>query len=169
MAENPFAKLARLVGGAAILPGPLAHQVLGQLLISGSTATELAGANVVLAAVSRQTNAAVQVAVRSMVPAVLAEVLISKERQRLEGLKAAYKKLERQPRQDELLAEVLKHRYEAESHAPVKKAVKYLLGEPAADESGMLDTPDNETGGTESGNRRGGKKGQGGNRGQRAP
>ncbi|MEJ2458452.1 MAG: hypothetical protein P8Y58_10025 [Novosphingobium sp.] len=86
MAENPLTKLARLVGGAAMLPGPLGYQVLGQLLISRSTGTELAGANVVLAGVSRQTNAAVQIAVRSMVPAVLVEVLSRKEQQRIKRL-----------------------------------------------------------------------------------
>jgi hypothetical protein len=86
MAENPLTKLARLVGGAAMLPGPLGYQVLGQMLISRSTGTESAGANVVLAAVSRQTNAAAQIAVRSMVPAVLVEALSRRERQRLKRL-----------------------------------------------------------------------------------
>lgn len=93
MAENPLTKLARLVGGAAMLPGSLGHQVLGQLLISRSTSTELAGANVVLAAVSRQTNAAVQIAVRSIVPAVLVEALSRKERQRIARLSSELERL----------------------------------------------------------------------------
>lgn len=96
MVENPFTKLARLVGGAAMLSGPLGHQVLGQLLISGSTNTELAGANVVLAAVSQQTDAAVQIAVRSVVPAVLVEVLSRKEQQRIERLYAELKRLQKE-------------------------------------------------------------------------
>ena len=45
MAEHPLTKLTRLVGGAAMLPGPLGYKVLGQLLISGSKGTEVAGAS----------------------------------------------------------------------------------------------------------------------------
>lgn len=108
MAENSFTKLARLVGGAAMLPGPLGYQVLGQLLISRSTGSELAGATVVLAAVSRQTNAAVQIAVRSLAPAVLVEALSRKERQRLKRLSSEL----------EHLLKVLEHRSEKVHSTP---------------------------------------------------
>ena len=86
MAESPVTKLARLVGGAAMLPGSLGHQALGQLLISGSNAVEVAGANVAMAAAYRQSNAALQVAVGSMVPAVVVDALSKKEQRRLEAL-----------------------------------------------------------------------------------
>lgn len=84
MAEKPLTKLARLVGGAALLPGPIAHQALGSLLISGSSNIEVAGANIALAAASRQTNAAIQIAMRSMAPAVAVDALSKKAIRRLE-------------------------------------------------------------------------------------
>lgn len=83
MAESPVKKLARLVGGVAMLPGPLGHQALGQLLISGSKAVEVAGANVTLAAAFRQTNAVVRIAVGSIVPAAVVEALSRKEQRRI--------------------------------------------------------------------------------------
>lgn len=93
MAESPVKKLARLVGGVAMLPGSVGHQALGQLLISGSKAVEVAAANVALAAAFRQTNAAIQIAAGSIVPAVVFEALdrkkerrFAEERQRLERL-----------------------------------------------------------------------------------
>ncbi|MGD8588228.1 MAG: hypothetical protein PVG22_05295 [Chromatiales bacterium] len=86
MANNPLAKLARLVGGTAMLPGRLGHQVLGQLLISGSTSLEVAGASVALSAVARQRSAAAQIAVRTVAPAAVVEALSRKEARRLERL-----------------------------------------------------------------------------------
>jgi len=85
MADGPAKKLARLAGGLAIMQGPIGHQVLGQLLISGSRSVEVAGASVVLALASRQPSIAAQVAVRSVVPAVLVEVFGRQERRRLEA------------------------------------------------------------------------------------
>ncbi len=86
MADNPLAKLARLVGGTALLPGSLGHQVLGQLLISEAKSYEVAGANIVLAAVSRQRNVAAKIAIRTIAPAAVVEALSRKESQRLERL-----------------------------------------------------------------------------------
>lgn len=84
MANSPAKKLARLGGGLAMMQGPIGHQVLGQLLISGSRSIEVAGASFVLALASRQPNVAAQVAARSVVPAVLVEVLGRQERRRLQ-------------------------------------------------------------------------------------
>jgi hypothetical protein len=84
MADNPLARLAQVVGGVAMLPGPLGFQALGQLLISGSNAVEVAGANVALAAAYQQPGLAWQVAVGTIVPAVVVEVLSDREARRLE-------------------------------------------------------------------------------------
>lgn len=84
MAESPIYKLARLVGGVSMLPGPLGHQALGQLLISGSKNLEVAGANVALAAAFMQPHLAIQVAVGTLVPAVAIEALSRKEQRRIE-------------------------------------------------------------------------------------
>lgn len=84
MADGPLAKLIRLGGGVALLSGPLGQQVIGQLLISRSTMVEVAGANVALAAVSRHSNVAVQLALNTAVPALVIELLSRKEERRLE-------------------------------------------------------------------------------------
>lgn len=83
MTERPLAKLVRLVGGVALLPGPIGHQALGQLLIAGSKVVEVAGANVAVTAAFRQSSSAVQLAVGTVVPAAVVEVLSSKEERRL--------------------------------------------------------------------------------------
>ena len=130
MAEHPLTNLTRLVSGAAMLPGPLGFKVLGQLLISGSKGAEVAGANVVLAAVSRQSNVAAQVAVRSMVSAVLVEVLSRKEQQRLQRLIEMQKKINRQRTEhDGLMTDVLKLSHQAESSEHDLKALRCLLGD----------------------------------------
>jgi vacuolar-type H+-ATPase subunit I/STV1 len=101
MAENPVNKLARLMGGVAMLPGPLGYKVLGQLLLSRSSTVEVAAANVALATVSHPTNAAVQIAVRSVAPAFAAQALYRKEERRLEEerrrLERIAEELEQQP------------------------------------------------------------------------
>lgn len=96
MSETPLEKLARLAGGVAMLSGPLAHQALGQLLISQSTLVEVAGANVAWAAAMRHPNLAVQVAANTLVPALVVERLsrmeersLDQQRQRLERLAQA--------------------------------------------------------------------------------
>lgn len=130
MTEKPLIKLTRLVGGAAMLPGPLGYKVLGQLLISGSKGAEVAGANVVLAAVSRQSNAAAQVAVRSMVPAVLVEVLSRKEQQRLQRLIETQKKLRLQQLESGgLLTDVLMQSQRPDPSDEVMKTLQRLLGD----------------------------------------
>jgi len=130
MAEHPLTNLTRLVGGAAMLPGPLGFKVLGQLLISGSKGAEVAGANVVLAAVSRQSNAAAQVAVRSMVPAVLVEVLSRKEQRRLQRLIETQKKLRLQQLESGgLLTDVLMQSQRPDPSDEVMKTLQRLLGD----------------------------------------
>jgi hypothetical protein len=86
MSENPVAKLGRLLGGVVLMNGRLGHQVLGQLLVLGASEVELAGANVVIAATTRQRNAVAQVAVRTAVPALAAHGILSRQEKRLERL-----------------------------------------------------------------------------------
>jgi hypothetical protein len=93
MTDSPLATLARLGGGVTLLAGPLGHQALGQILISQSNLVEVAGANVALAAVTRHSSLAVQLAVNTVVPALVIEALsrqedrrLARERERLEQL-----------------------------------------------------------------------------------
>jgi hypothetical protein len=93
MNNSPIARLVRLSGGVALLSGPLGHQALGQLLISRSTAVEVAGANVALAAVMRHSNVAVQLVVNTVVPALAVESLSRSEERRLERERARLERL----------------------------------------------------------------------------
>ncbi|MGH8573620.1 MAG: hypothetical protein ACREX8_13765, partial [Gammaproteobacteria bacterium] len=92
----------------AMLPGPLGHQALGQLLISGSKDVEVAGANVALAAAFRQPNTAIQMAVGSLVPAAVVQALSRKEQRRLEEarqrLERLVKEIAQQPNAVDLIA-----------------------------------------------------------------
>lgn len=88
MTETPLTRLVQLVAGVAILPGPLGYRVLGNLLVLGSRSPEVAGATAALAAASRQHSSAAQIALRTIVPAVLVQVLGKREEQRLTRIAA---------------------------------------------------------------------------------
>jgi hypothetical protein len=89
VAETPLGKLARLLGGVALTQGRLGHQVLGQLLISNTTAVELAGANVAIAATARRRNVFTQAAVGTAAPALAVHGIARREAKRLERISQA--------------------------------------------------------------------------------
>ncbi len=89
MAETPLGKLARLIGGVALTQGRLGHQVLGQLLITNTTAVELAGANVAIAATARRRNVFTQAAVGTAAPALAVHGIARREAKRLERISRA--------------------------------------------------------------------------------
>src|SRR5262245_10534082 len=83
LAENPILTLARLLGGVVLMRGRLGHQILGEMLVTGSNEVAVAGAAVVVAATSRQRNAVVQVALRTAVPALAVRGLLQKQERRI--------------------------------------------------------------------------------------
>jgi hypothetical protein len=85
LAESPAATLARVLGGVVLLQGGLGHQVLGQLLIAGTSELAIAGAYVVVSATNRQQNALGQAAIRTAVPAIAVHSLIKRDLERLEA------------------------------------------------------------------------------------
>jgi hypothetical protein len=84
VAEDTLRRLARLLAGVVLTEGHLGHQVLGQLLIFDATEVEVAGANLAMAATSRQRSAFAQVAIRTAVPALALQALLRKREKRLE-------------------------------------------------------------------------------------
>lgn len=88
MSDSPLTRLIRLVGGTAMLQGPIGYQVLGNLLIAGSRSPEVAGVAAALAVGSRQRTTAAQVALRTLVPAVALHLLSEREAERLRRLAA---------------------------------------------------------------------------------
>jgi len=76
--------LARLLGGVVLMQGRLGHQILGQMLVLGTSEVAVAGAAVVVAATTRQRNAVAQVALRTAAPAIAGHVLLQKEEKRIE-------------------------------------------------------------------------------------
>jgi hypothetical protein len=86
VAEHPLARLGRVVGGVVLMPGRLGHQVLGQLLLSGSTDVAIAAASVAVAAATRQRDVVTQVAVSTVVPALAVRSLLQKKEDRLKQL-----------------------------------------------------------------------------------
>jgi hypothetical protein len=89
VAETPLGKLARLIGGVALTQGRLGHQVLGQLLITNTTAVELAGANVAIAATARRRNVFTQAAIGTAAPALAVHGIARREAKRLERFSQA--------------------------------------------------------------------------------
>ena len=83
MAENPLARVARLLGGVAMMQGGLGHQVLGQLMIAGTGELPIAGAAVVVATTLRQRNTAAQLAIRTAAPALAVYTLFARREQLL--------------------------------------------------------------------------------------
>lgn len=84
MAENPVVALVRLVGGVALMQGRLGHQVLGQMLVAGSSDVAIAGASLLIAASGRERNAVKQVTLRVAAPALAVRGLLHKQEQRIE-------------------------------------------------------------------------------------
>jgi len=84
MAESPVSVLLRVLAGVGLRQGPVGHQVLGQLLILGSSEAAVAGASVIVAATERQRNAVGQAAIRTAAPAIAASAIIHRDLKRLE-------------------------------------------------------------------------------------
>lgn len=82
MAENPLLRVARLVGGVAMMQGRLGHQVLGQMLIAGTSELAVAGAAVAVAGTARVRNPAAQVVIRTAAPAIAIHALFD-QRERM--------------------------------------------------------------------------------------
>jgi hypothetical protein len=82
----PLAKLSRILGGLVLSEGPLAHQVLGQLLILEQREVETAAAFVVVSASSRQKNGALWAALRVLAPAVAVHLITKREGERWQAL-----------------------------------------------------------------------------------
>lgn len=101
MAENPLRKIARLLTGVALMQGRLGHQVLGQLLVAGTSEPAIAGAAVVIAASSRQKNAVAQVALRTAAPALVVHGLMRQDAKRIERRAAVLARREEQLKNDE--------------------------------------------------------------------
>jgi hypothetical protein len=81
MVETPVFKLARVLGGVALMQGRLGHQVLGELLIAGTNELALAAAAVVVAGSIQQRNTAAQVALRAAAPAIALSALFDRREQ----------------------------------------------------------------------------------------
>jgi chromosome segregation ATPase len=95
VADNPVFTLTRLLGGVVLMQGRLGHQVLGQMLVAGSSEVALAGASVVVAASQRQRNAVQQVAIRVAAPALAVRGILRKQEQRVERKAAIVDERER--------------------------------------------------------------------------
>lgn len=96
MAENPLGTLARLLAGVALVQGRFGHQVLGQLLISGTNDAAVAAAAVVVAGTTKTHNAAAQVALRTAAPAIAVHALLQGEEKRINRLDALVRDREKQ-------------------------------------------------------------------------
>lgn len=92
MADNPFYTLARILGGVVLMQGRLGHQVLGQLLVTGSHEVTIAGASLVIAATAREKDAVGQAVIRTLAPAAAIHALTNREDKRIT---AAQRELDR--------------------------------------------------------------------------
>jgi chromosome segregation ATPase len=92
VADNPFVTLARVLGGVVLMQGRLGHQVLGQLLVTGSHEVTIAGASLVIAATAREKDAVSQAVIRTLAPAVAIHALTHREDKRI---RAAQRELDR--------------------------------------------------------------------------
>ena len=84
MAEDPLRQLSRLVAGIVLMQGRLGHQVLGQLLLMDTSEIAMAGAALALAATSGPKNEVLQVAIRTVAPAVAGHVVLKKQEDRID-------------------------------------------------------------------------------------
>jgi len=88
MAEDPLRQLSRLAAGIVLMQGRLGHQVLGQLLILDTSEVAMAAAALALAATSGPRNEVVQVALRTVAPAVAGHVILKKQEDRIDRKQA---------------------------------------------------------------------------------
>ena len=95
MADSPIAALSRVLGGVVLMQGNLGHQVLGQLLIMNTNEVAIAAAGAVVAATTRTPNAGVQVALRTVAPALAVRALFQKQERRIEQREVAVAERER--------------------------------------------------------------------------
>ncbi len=84
MAEDPLRQLTRLAAGIVLMQGRLGHQVLGQLLVMDTSEVAMAGAALALAATSGPRNAVLQVALRTVAPAVAGHIVLKKQEDRID-------------------------------------------------------------------------------------
>ena len=84
VAEDPLRQLSRLAAGILLMQGRLGHQVLGQLLLMDSSEIAMAGAALALAATSGPHNEVLQVALRTVAPAVAGHVVLKKQEDRID-------------------------------------------------------------------------------------
>lgn len=84
MAEDPLRQLSRLAAGIVLMQGRLGHQVLGQLLLMDTSEVAMAGAALALAATSGPKNEVLQVAIRTVAPAVAGHVVLKKQEDRID-------------------------------------------------------------------------------------
>lgn len=66
------------------MQGRLGHQVLGQLLLMDSSEITMAGAALALAATSGPRNEVLQVALRTVAPAVAGHLVLKKQEERID-------------------------------------------------------------------------------------
>jgi hypothetical protein len=103
LAESPLVTLGRLLGGVVLMQGDLGHQVLGQLLVTGSTDVAIAGAALVVAGTSGRRNVVGQIALRTVAPALAGHALLRRQENRIDRkqtiLDAKEKKLDERERQ----------------------------------------------------------------------
>jgi len=78
------------------MPGRLGHQVLGQVLLSGSSDVAIAAASVAVAAATRQRDVVTQVAISTVVPALAVRSLLQKQEDRIRKLADALAEHEQQ-------------------------------------------------------------------------
>ena len=88
MAEDPLRQLSRLAAGIVLMQGRLGHQILGQLLVMDTSEIAMAGAALALAATSGPRNEVVQVALRTVAPAVAGHVVLKKQEDRIDRKQA---------------------------------------------------------------------------------
>src|SRR3982751_3970160 len=86
VADNPFLTLTRILGGVVLMQGRLGHQVLGQMLLTGSHEVTIAGASLVIAATAREKNAVGQAVVRTLAPAAAIYALTYRDEKRLNAI-----------------------------------------------------------------------------------
>jgi hypothetical protein len=84
MAEDPLRQLSRLAAGIVLMQGRLGHQVLGQLLLMDTTEIAMAGAALALAVTSGPKHEVLQVALRTVAPALAGHVVLKKQEERID-------------------------------------------------------------------------------------
>ena len=84
MAEDPLRQLSRLAAGIVLMQGRLGHQVLGQLLLMDTSEIAMAGAALAIAATSGPRNEVLQVALRTVAPALAGHLVLKKQEERID-------------------------------------------------------------------------------------